>query len=277
MGQDGLPVSRKGLTYRNTAVQQMFGQLDFLSDMDGELCVGPPWAKDVFNRTQNCVNSGSSAAAAEWERYGKFHVFDQFGVGTFEHRTQTLNRRISGYSTVKMVRQVLLRNRAQLEAYEAKCVAKGYEGVMLRRVRLAAAGLEVGAYIQKTDKAGKLIKDNRSTLGEFFLVKLKRFDYGEAVIKQVFFLQHNHNEEKTATGKRRTTKEYIVTDSTQIGSVALQDGKFKFTVNVQTNELRQKGLAWWQRQIGHKVRYKHQSVGRLEAPRFPQCTFEELS
>ena len=272
--QRGVAVSRNGIPYRNSVVQLLFGRKEY-EGLDAELCVGPPWAADVFNRTQNCVNSGKPEAADEFRRHGAMWVIDKMiyfdeteeGV-SFADRQRMLyedgalvGNASQGY--VQIIQQTLLKSVKQLEAFEAACLKRGYEGIMLRRD-------DAGAYMQKDGKS------NRSTLKEFELVKLKRMDFGTATILCAYALRHNDNE-KTAAGRRGSKKERITLDESRIGSVDLKDGKYEFSVNVQTDALRSKGLTWWAKQTGKRVRYTFQNVGVKDAPRFPQCKFEELA
>ncbi len=266
MGQRGTAVTRKGLRYRNTAVQALFEESDGeYEGLDGELCVGPPWAADVFNRTQNVVNDGSDTAAKEFFRHGFFHVFGLYGrLSSSPPEVMFAKLRLlKGLDKLRIVPQTVVTDKDRLLSFEARCLAKGYEGVMLRRC-------DGPGYPQKPGK------ENRSTLREFHLVKLKRFEYDEAVITGWRHLEHNLNEEKTVAGRRSSKKSGCVVDEARVGSVTLRDGAHEFSVNVQTDALRAKGPAWWSRQVGRQVRYTHQSVGRKELPRFPQCKFEEL-
>ncbi len=273
MGQRGTAVTRKGLTYRNTAVRALFEQSDGeYEGLDGELCVGPPWAADVFNRTQNCVNTGGPAAADEFRRYGALWVIDIVDRGEdiresdyFSDRHEWLRNKSSMWSKhFKLISQVLIRNAKQLANYEARCLAKGYEGVMLRRG-------DAGPYLRKPGK------ENRSTLREFYLVKLKRFEYDEAVITGWRHLEHNLNEEKTAAGRRSTRKDGRVIDAAQVGSATLRNKKFgAFNVTVPTNELRGKGDAWWDAAVGTRIRFKYQLAGTKDKPRILTATFGEL-
>ena len=142
---------------------------------------------------------------------------------------------------------------------------------MLRRA-------DQGPYPQKTDKAGRPLKSNRSTLAEFYLARLKRFEYEEAVIVEPHSLRHNANEERTARGAKSSKQAGIVIDDKLIGSVTLKDvktGKL-FDTNVATNLLRSKGRVWWLGATGKKVRYKYQLVGTKDKPRINTCSFEEL-
>ena len=265
--QGGLPLTRKGLTYRNAVVRELYGA-DCYEGLDGELCVGPPWATDVFNRTQNCVNSGGEEAAATFRKHGCFWVIDYHEVGGYDSFKKRYEWLIGSYGDdfVKIINQTLVKNAAQLRAYYDKTTAKGYEGVMLRRG-------DSGPYPQKPGK------ENRSTLKEVHLVKWKPFEYSFARITACFPLEPNVNEEKTAAGKRSTKKAGIVVDHSRVGSVTLRDVDtgVEFDMTVQTTKL-QEWVGWRQEKNwkGKVVRYKHQACGAKEKPRVASCPFAEL-
>lgn len=264
MVQGARVVSRKGLAYRNAAVQRLLG-LRKLEGLDGELVVGPPNAPDTFNRAQNCINTGSPAAAEEFEQCGHFWTF---GLHTGRPMTTKamFNRMWCLYDNhryVKVLPQMTLNNAKDLMELERTALEQGYEGLMLRP--------EFGvAYPQKPGK------ENRSTLKEFYLVKLKRFEYAEAIITAHHPLEHNTNVDTTATGRRSGKRSGMLADTSRVGSVTLTDGKRTFNMTVSTNELRNKGRDWWDKQIGRKVRYKYQLVGSKDKPRIATCEFKEL-
>ena len=168
---------------------------------------------------------------------------------------------------VVVIRQTLLRDVSQLKSFEATQLELGYEGVMLRRA-------DQGEYPQKPGKA------NRSTLNEFYLVRLKRFEYAEANIQDIHILEHNLNEARTAAGRRSTSKAGVVLDAEGlIGSATLRDcttGKL-FDTNVSRDALRRwpgwKNPKLWR---GKRIRYKYQVCGTLDKPRINTATFEEL-
>ena len=264
--QGGVALSRKGLPLRNKAVQELLGRPEY-EGLDGELVVGKPWAVDVFNRAQNCINTGSEDAAKEFRKHGALWVIDLVAEQepSFSLRQVFLYEEAERWPRhLRLIPQILIRNAKQLEAFEANCLKRGYEGVMLRRG-------DADAYPQKPGK------ENRSTLREFDLVKLKRFEYDTATIVRAHHLEHNANEGKTAAGKRSTRKAGIVVDETRVGSVTLRSRRFgEFSVKVQTEKLRAKGWPWWHDQVAKRVRFKYQLAGTKDKPRIPQCTFAEL-
>jgi hypothetical protein len=264
-------VSRNGLLVRNKELQARYGRPEYES-LDCELTDGPPNGADVFHRTSKIVTKANADASTV-----RMNIIDQYDDGSvslkdLQARVKLLRSDDYIRHATCVIPQTLIKTVAQLKAYEAKCLAQGYEGTMLRRA-------DQGTYPQKTKKDGKPCKDNRSTLSEFYLARLKRFEYDEAKIIAVKPLVHNLNEDRTARGARSSKKAGMVVDKTRIGSATLRyvkTGK-EFDTNIATELLRTKPAAWWARQIGKVVRYKYQKVGTIDKPRINTCGFEELT
>ena len=266
MVQDGILVSRNGLPVRNRELQARYGKPEY-EGMDGEMVDGPPNAPSAFNRTSRVVNNAAASAVDT-----KMYVIDWF----LEEDITELRHRIRGTEEyfekpskhLVVAKQKICKTVAQVQDFERKAVAAGWEGVMLRRA-------DQGPYPQKPGK------QNRSTLREFYLARLKRFEYDFAKIVRPHPLEHNLNEERTAAGKRSTKKAGIAVDHARAGSVTvlgttgLAKG-LEFNITVPTNALRAKGAEWWGRQIGREIRYKYQVVGTKDKPRILTATFEEL-
>jgi DNA ligase 1 len=266
--QNGLVVGRKGLAPRNLAVQELVTHAD-MEGLDFEITVGPPWAPDVFARTNGCCNSAKLEAQEEFSKHGQFHIIDRADAhSTFAQRHKALAKAIKRWpKRVWLITQTLISDAVSLRAYKATQLDLGYEGVMLK------SGT-TGGYPQKPGK------DNRSTLKEFYLVKLKDMERSAARVLAVHPLEHNLNSAKTATGKRSAAKAGMVVDTERFGSVTLKDTKTgaEFSVSLQSTEAR----TWdgWSRKelwVGKTVSYTHQLVGAKDVvPRFPQCKFAEL-
>ena len=256
--QRGVLVSRNGRPIANLQAQKRFGLYKY-EGVDGELTVGLPNGKDVFNRTIR-VTQKRDADASDL----RFNVFDFFARdSSYKTRLEGLTATFGDFKlqSIYVVRQTRITGPDQLAIYEQKALADGYEGVMLRRCA-------AGPYMEK-----------RSTVREFNLVKLKRFDYGMAEITAVYPLEHNTNEERTSTGARSSKKGGIVADKRLMGSVSVEDvgGKFGFRLSLGSAELR----SWpgWRspdKWCGKKIRYKFFPTGNVKAPRFPTADFKEL-
>ncbi len=265
MVQGGVLVSRNGLPVRNKELQARYGRPEY-DGLDGELVDGPPSAPGAFGRTSSVVKKADADASKT-----KFYVIDYVAGKnavpfTLGQRVSVLNANRDKMNGTVVIKQTLVRTLARLKVYEAKAVASGWEGVMLRRA-------DQGAYPQKRGK------ENRSTLREFYLARLKRFEHGDAEILAVHPLRHNVNTERTARGARSTKKSGIVTDARLVGSATLKDKTtgVEFDTNVNGDALR----AWdgWQdpaRWRGKVVRYKWQVCGTKDKPRINTCGFEEL-
>jgi DNA ligase-1 len=267
MVQRGVLTSRGGLAVANRELQRRYGRKD-LEGLDGELCTGRPTATDVYHATSRVVRKAEADASTT-----NLYVIDTFtGLLDFKERHLQLMRRVETDPTrwgvnIIPIKQQLIKTLDKLKTFERECLRQGYEGVMLRRG-------DQGAYPQKGGK------ENRSTLKEFDLVRLKRFEYEEATILAVHPLMHNTNEERTATGKRATKKAGMVEDKTRVGSATLKDRKIgvEFDTTIGAEALR--SWAGWKRPElwrGKTVRYKFQAVGTVDRPRINTCDFAGLT
>lgn len=140
----GVVLSRSGKPIPSADVQSAFAHLE---GYDGELISGDPGALDVFARSTSAAMSRDGTGCG-------FHVFDHQSAGGFFERSA----RLRAGSRVQLVRQVEVQTAADLELFEAYCVAAGFEGVMIR------------------DPAAPYI-EGRTTA----LQKLKRFEDSEAI------------------------------------------------------------------------------------------------
>jgi hypothetical protein len=270
MIQRGRVVSRNGLLVLNREVQRRFGRTEF-EGLDVELTAGQPFGDGVFNATSRVVKKADAKA-----EYVRMNVIDYVAQKhampfTFTQRMSVLRSSL-GTSSIRdrgvyVIKQTLLKNIDQVKSFEASCLSDGYEGVMLRRA-------DQGEYPQKKGKS------NRSTLNEFFLARLKRFEVAIATIVAVYPLEHNVNEHRTGTGARSSMKAGKVVDADGlIGSATLRDTKtgVEFQTSVASAFLRQ-----WFRDAAPRqwravpVRYKYQVCGTKDRPRINTCSFKEL-
>jgi len=158
-------------------------------------------------------------------------------------------------SGFRYVLPVLIKNKDELLAYEAKCLAEGYEGVMLRDPN--------GPY-----------KFGRSTEKEGYLLKLKRFQDSEAKILAIVEKMNNDNvAEKDAFGRtKRSSAMDGLTPAGTMGALKVKDLKsgIEFSIGSGFNdEFRAEVWANQKKYIGKIVKYKSQEIGAKDAPRFP--------
>ena len=140
----GVVLSRSGKPIPSADVQRASAHLE---RYDGELISGDPSAPDVFRQsTSGAMSRGGTGCG--------FHVFDHQSDGDFFERSA----RLHAGARVELVPHVVVQTAADLERFEADCVAAGFEGVMIR------------------DPAAPYI-EGRTTA----LQKLKRFEDSEAL------------------------------------------------------------------------------------------------
>ncbi len=239
------------------------GRLETISksSLDGELV--------NFGDPTNFQATSSAVMRKSGEPCVAFLVFDCLDMGEdadFEERlsdahalVKELDFSLDGDGIeVRVIEHEPIESEEQLLAYEARCLAKGYEGVMLR------------------DPNGKY-KHGRSTLKEGGLVKLKRFADAEAVI--VGFEERMHNTNEAYKDELGRTKR----SSAQAGKVGRGDlGAFvlsmdgvktttvEFTCGSGLNDAQR--VDFWARRdelLGKLVKFKYLSHGMKDAPRHP--------
>lgn len=210
--------------------------------LDGELLCGD------FNSTQSAVMS------EDGEPDFIYLVFDQIGPGGYSYRVDGLLRlSLPGWCFRLM--PVAIEDRYALDDYEAKCLAGGYEGVMLR-----APG---GPY-----------KFGRSTEKEGYLLKLKRFEDSEAVVVGFEEQMRNGNEATTnALGlTERSSHKANLVPAGVLGTLLVRDIYTGVEFGVSTGMTAAQRADLWARRdtlLGQVVKYKHQPHGAKEAPRLP--------
>lgn len=251
---DGVVMSRSLKPIPNKYVQSLFGN-NRLNGFDGELIVGPPTAKDVFQKTQSSVMKHDGNPPAH------FCVFDNFHDSSmFNHRhkslcaaVKNLPRNIS--NNVSIVPHHMVNDVHELVKFESEFLKDGYEGLMVRSVD--------GPY-----------KHGRSTVREGYLLKVKRFEDSEAVITGMSPLMHNNNEQiKNELGHSvRSSKKEGKVKTNMLGSLKVRDitTGVEFEIGTGFTEMdRIEFYATGKSMIGRVIKYKSQKVGVKDKPRFP--------
>lgn len=150
---------------------------------------------------------------------------------------------------------VKINNLEELMSYEQECVAKKYEGIMIRSPE--------GRY-----------KCGRSTAREGILLKIKRFYDAEAVVIGFEEKMHNTNVQEInelGLSKRSHKKEGLVPANT-LGTLLVKspDGVMEFGIGSGFDDKTKKEI-WDNRDkyLGKMVTYKFQEIGSKGNPRFP--------
>jgi DNA ligase-1 len=239
---DGVAMSRSLKPIPNAYVQKKIG-LKKYNGLDGELIVGPPGAPDAYRKTVSAVMS------EDGEPNFTFRIFDNYLVsGGFSDRFETLYKHEGAHVTV--VKHRLIQDSEELDAYEAKMLEQGMEGVMIRDPR--------GPY-----------KFGRSSTREGYLLKLKRFEDSEAEIIGVEELMHNANEAKTnALGHtERSSHKANLVGMGVMGALNVRDLKTGVEFSIGTGFDAKDRAAKWK--LGTIVKYKFFAGGSKDRPRFP--------
>lgn len=257
--KDGVAYSRTLKPIPNQFIQQWVkdsaGNLDGL---DGELVVGEENAKDVMQKTM------SGVMRKEGKPDFKFLVFDLWDLAGYaytrratqlEHRVRVA-KFVLGSPGERLIRlqQFQINSSQELDAFEARALGSGFEGVMIRN---PAAHYKYG----------------RSTVKEGILLKVKRFVDGEAEVIGVEERMHNANEatrDELGRTKRSTAKSGLV-PAGDLGALVVRDLATGVEFNIGTGYTAEQRKDLWGEQLGGRiVKYKSfQASGVKEAPRFP--------
>lgn len=262
VGSDCICYSRKLKPLPNKHLQATFGRKEFIG-LDGEVTMGHPTEADVFRKTSSAVMS------IEGEPELTFHVFDDITIdGHFDQRLGSVQTRLQKLS-VKVKKElngvivplahIKAEDEAEMLAMEKVWLGQGYEGLMMR--------LPNGPY-----------KQGRSTLNEGFLIKVKRFEDGEAIILGYEEEMENTNSAETnelGRTKRSSKKEGMVGKGT-LGSLKVVDTKKdKWVFNVGSGFSAAERQELWAKRgslEGLVIKYRYLAIGMKDLPRHP--TFE---
>lgn len=250
MVQGGIVLSRNLKPIPNALVQTLFG-LSTFEGLDGELIVGDPTHKDVYRSTMSGVMSQEGAPDV------KLYVFDCFTNldVPFINRLERTRRISRGSKILQFVEHERINNEEELAAYEAQCLAEGYEGIMVRD--------PFGTY-----------KQGRSTAKEGGLLKIKRFLDAEAEIIGFTELMTNTNVAvRSKTGHlERSHKKAGMKGKGILGAFKVLDLKTKVEFEIGTGFTQEERETFWQTReklLGRLVKYKYFPTGSRDRPRFP--------
>jgi len=246
---DGEALSRSFKPIANKYTREYI-EKNLPDNIDGELMI----EGQTFNELS------SSLRKYDGEPNFVFHAFDWIdSTKNFEARQEELSDIVKGCgeNRLKLVEHIWLNSLDELTAYEEKCLAEGYEGVMVRDPE--------GGY-----------KEGRSTEKQGWLLKVKRFKDSEAEVLGFEEQMHNTNEKITnelGLSSRATNQENMVATGL-LGKFLVRDihsgVEFKIGTGLGLTQKMRKDI--WENQDkyrGELVKYKFQPEGTKDRPRLP--------
>ena len=244
---DGVLKSRSLKDIPNPFVSARFSKPEY-SGLDGELILESPTAKDVYRVTNG------ACARHEGEPDVDFYIFDNFSRPALAFKERVGLLKSAGVGIVLHEQKIIV-DEKRLLRYEQDSLDIGYEGLILRSPD--------GAY-----------KFGRSTVKEGGMLKLKRFEDGEAEIIEVYEEMENTNVKKTnelGRGARSHHSAGMVPKG-RAGGLAVKDVKsgVLFSVGTGLND-EDRDYFWKHRKevVGKLIKYKSFKIGVKTAPRHP--------
>lgn len=214
---EGVAYSRNAKPIRNRFVQEWAQDYH---NLDGELIVGSPTDPHCLNNTQSGVMS------FDGEPDFTFHLFDTIhNEQPFRARLNFVQEQMAREEKAVLVPHYVASTHEEVAQVEANALEDGYEGIMLR------------------DPAGPY-KHGRSTLREGYLMKLKRFQDGEAVVIRIEEGRVNNNElERDELGRAKRSKhQENLSPSGMVGTIIANDptwGELRVSPGVMPHAARQ--------------------------------------
>lgn len=252
--KDGSALSNSLKLIRNVFIQDTIGQPRF-EGLDGELTVGPANHPNVMQA------SSSGVMSADGEPDFNYWVFDLHNLPDvdFEERLARLDEAFTaGYFAdtpqIKLLEQVLIFNMQELDAFEAKMISLGFEGVMIRKPKSP-------------------YKYGRSTAREGYIAKVKRFTHEEGTIVGFEEVMTNLNEQvenELGQMKRSGHAENLV-PAGRLGAYWIKNPKYPILFKISCGSMGhiQSTLEWNNRhaRLDTLARYKFFPHGMVDAPR----------
>lgn len=242
--KDGVVLSRSLKPIRNEYVQSLFKHLE---GVDGELIVGDPCAKDVFQVTTSGVMSKEGTPDV------KLHVFDMWSSDSENYLYRWSDAGKYESEHVVIVPVTFVDSREELTVWADEFIKLGYEGIMLR-------------HPFKKYKFGRATKNSQE------LLKWKPFVDDEFEVIGFTERMHNSNEAvRNALGnlERSSSKEGLV-GTNMLGALVLKYGDDTFECGTGFNDEQRKEI--WLNQdkyLGTLAKVRYQEIGAKDKPRFP--------
>lgn len=246
---EGVAYSRNAKPIRNRFVQEWAKDYH---NLDGELIVGSPTEGEVLGRTQSGVMS------FDGQPDFTYHLFDviKSKYMAFCNRLNHIQKEMCDEPRIVLVPHFHAATHYGLLALEEDFLKHGYEGAMVR------------------DPDGPY-KHGRSTLREGYLMKLKRFTDGEAVVIGLEEGNSNQNElERDELGRAKRSKDSSgLVKSGMVGTIIARDpkwGELRISPGTMSHDQRRTFWDYPSMLIGCTIHWRSFGYGIKDKPRFPR-------
>lgn len=238
----------------NLYIQDFFSKIPkkFTEGLDGEIVVRTDSPDKAYRETMSGVMS------EDGEPDFVYYVFDLWtSKSPYEKRYLELQERLVKlepyFHNLGLLETYRIDTVDRLNAYEQKCLAENFEGVIIRSPQ--------GPY-----------KFGRASSRSQELLKLKRFLDDEAEVIGFKEQMHNSNEAtKDAFGRteRSSKKDGMIPDNT-LGALEVRWGNIEFDIGTGFDfALRREIWKNPKKYIGKILKFKYVEVGDYNKPRFP--------
>lgn len=247
--QTGEPeiVSRKLLLIPNKHVQYLFAREEFIG-LDGELCVGPLTAKNLYTATASGVMSEEGEPDVTWQVFDIWDFDAPYAFRAWEAKQRCRDR-------VYWLPHSKVGSYEEMMEMEETFILHGFEGAMIRCPKAP-------------------YKQGRSTVKQQWLLKIKRFADGEAEVLGYAEQMRNDNEATTdETGyTKRSTHQAGKVAAGILGALRVRDVVTGIEFDVGTGFTHEQRRNLWEGRaylVGKLIKYKHFPIGVKDKPRFP--------
>lgn len=243
--KDGIPLSRSFKKIPNRHISRCLKGLP--DGLDGELITG--------SNFQEATSGIMTESGSPDFTYFVFDYVKDDPQKPYVDRMKDLKNLTLSQTFIKLVQDRKIENKKELEEYEEKALADGFEGVMIRSPD--------GPY-----------KFGRSSVKEGYLLKLKRMEDSEAEVVGFEEMMTNKNKaKKNELGyTARSSSKSGMKPANTLGKLIVKDLKtgIQFGIGSGLNQTQRKEI--WENKpqyIGKIVKYKYQAIGVKDAPRIP--------
>lgn len=263
LNKDGNATGRSLKKLGNVYTNKLYS-IHALHGFDGELAAAEETHPDLCRLTTSAVSTHDGEPFTLWWVFDYIHESTK-DMGYWDRYTAMRNAvarlqgdpcQLPGVRHLRIVPAVVVYNMDQLEAQDAKWLAEGYEGSILR------------------DPDGKH-KDGRCTVREGAYLRIKRFVEEEAYVLGIIEGEENQNEEQVNELGRtfRSSHQENKVPNGMVGSMLCRDIKSGQEIVVGAGNMKHhERVHFFENQaqlLGKIIKYKFFPKGVKDKPRFP--------